>query len=335
MQVDATLLEPAGDTGVGDVLDANLSSGGWALANPRLDKLFAHGRDVHVGETDFGCFNKIAKEVEQVSSSIRQGKTECQDKRTKMIEHVVATGTFQMRDFVGQAWARAIKKNPTMASEYSSLGGRDAKQQYRAEWARKTYSTYAHGKKYEKDFSSVNVNLGQYHTFGGLVKKYGGWQWPAAVQGAKRTALRCAALGGDWVDADDEFSGLMHFLVMDKQHKHIFAEKWSMWESFMDYGDTVAVSAPASASDGAEQSVAIKATTAPSPPASSSADARDTTNSGKRVHVTGAADVEPTPNKRKKESDVAKLSDHDLQLLKEVQKVRASLTKAISIHLSS
>ena len=44
------------------------------------------------------------------------------------------------------------------------------------------------GKSEEETYSQVEQSIGEYLTFGGLVKTYGGWKWPAAVVGAQKTA---------------------------------------------------------------------------------------------------------------------------------------------------
>ena len=93
---------------------------------------------------------------------------------------------------------------------------------------------------------------GEFYTFGALVIKYGGWQWPAAIQGAKNTAVQCSLLGGRWVK-QDQWSKLMMYFVTTEKYSDMFNKKWSLLEQRLNetrpdseaQPSTAAVSAPA------------------------------------------------------------------------------------------
>ena len=58
------------------------------------------------------------------------------------------------------------------------------------------------------------LETGDYLTFGALVVKFGGWEWPPAREGALRQALKCAKMGGDWTFMDED-SGLQKFFALE------------------------------------------------------------------------------------------------------------------------
>ena len=47
-------------------------------------------------------------------------------------------------------------------------------------------------------------------TFGKIVVEYGGWGWPPAIEGAKRTAIRCAFMGGTSAHGSMPFQCSVH-----------------------------------------------------------------------------------------------------------------------------
>jgi hypothetical protein len=79
-----------------------------------------------------------------------------------------------------------------------------------------------------------------------MVTLYGVWGWKPAIDGAKRTAGKCAKLAWKWIDKDP-FSELTRFFVMRKQHAGIFAEKWSEYEKEVADGIKTQASQPVSA----------------------------------------------------------------------------------------
>ena len=85
--------------------------------------------------------------------------------------------------------------------------------------------------QYKKSWSQIERHKGTMRTLGGLVQLYGGWEWEPAIQGALRAAARCRLLGGNWVK-DDEWSGLAHYLVLEKEFEDTFENKWTQLEDY-------------------------------------------------------------------------------------------------------
>ena len=83
-------------------------------------------------------------------------------------------------------------------------------------------------------------------TLGGLVIEYGGWQWPQAVAGAKRTALKCALMGASYCE-QDEWSELHFFRIFRKEYSEIWSKKWNNFVStYNQQRSGAAVTKPAS-----------------------------------------------------------------------------------------
>ena len=60
----------------------------------------------------------------------------------------------------------------------------------------KEYANYSAGKEHLKSYQSVDTDMGEMLTFGAMVTLYGGWGRKPAIDGAKRTAGKCAKLAG-------------------------------------------------------------------------------------------------------------------------------------------
>ena len=63
-------------------------------------------------------------------------------------------------------------------------------------------------------------------TLGALVQAYGGWEWPEAVNGAKRTSAKCSLLGGRW-KGEGPFSGLTLYRLLSYEDSETFEKAWS------------------------------------------------------------------------------------------------------------
>jgi hypothetical protein len=132
-----------------------------------------------------------------------------------------------------------------------------------------------------KSYQHVDKELGVMMTFGALVIEYGGWSWRPAIEGAKRTAYKCAKLGGMWMEKD-AFSELHRFLVIKKQFQHIFAEKWMEYEQ--EQSDMVKIAQSVSNKDDdeagnkSEEGAAKGVKTSNAPKRKAKADPADTTS---------------------------------------------------------
>eukprot|EP00811_Abedinium_folium_P003027 NODE_12787_length_1204_cov_3.680594.p1 GENE.NODE_12787_length_1204_cov_3.680594~~NODE_12787_length_1204_cov_3.680594.p1 ORF type:complete len:238 (+),score=33.64 NODE_12787_length_1204_cov_3.680594:339-1052(+) len=80
-------------------------------------------------------------------------------------------------------------------------------------------------KGFRESFREVREEQCEMLIFGQLVLSYGGWQWGAAVEGAKTHAAKAARMGGSWVNRDP-ISGLTVFMKLRHMHREVLESKW-------------------------------------------------------------------------------------------------------------
>ena len=149
-------------------------------------------------------------------------------------------GKFDMRNKVGQAWAAHLKLNPDEYKKYNAKNMPE-KKEHRKQWAKETYSHVKASKSHERSYKHVDLRHGKYYSFGSLVISYGGWEWPPAVLAAKRHALRCGILGGDWIQTDGEFSGIVHFCKMEIEFSKVHEQAWQQHTQWSNGQESIPV----------------------------------------------------------------------------------------------
>ena len=112
--------------------------------------------------------------------------------------------------------------------EWEACQGDDAKvRKFKLDWVEKDLSKENQKlvKSTKKTLEKSNKLKGKWFTLGGLVASYGGWDWEPAVEGAKRTAAKCARLGASWAERD-ECSGSMFYRKLEKSDAEEFVQAW-------------------------------------------------------------------------------------------------------------
>lgn len=137
----------------------------------------------------------------------------------------ISNGKFACRTKLDSRFRRAYPKGSPQHDTLCGLSD-DEKKEFRISWAKKEYAKLDVGKFQSKSFAQVDTTLGSFHTFGGVVSKYGGWSWPPAVAAAKKTCAKLLKMQGKWVRYDP-FSELTMFLIIDTTYSDIFESKWS------------------------------------------------------------------------------------------------------------
>ena len=171
-------------------------------------------------------FGAERKEAEGDKPEAAEGDT------SKQAEAVLKEGAetgFDLRGKLGQKFSRLLAVDPDMSTRYKELPSRQEKAKFRQSWATAQYDIVKASKVKAETSSIEHVVKGQFYTFGGLVQKYGGWQWRLAVDGAKNTALRCTLLGGQWVKVD-LWSKLTMYYVTDESQTERFVQSWALYE---------------------------------------------------------------------------------------------------------
>ena len=134
-------------------------------------------------------------------------------------------GTLKARSRLDQKWRRQHKPGSAGHERYKNLPAEE-KRQMKMDWLKEDYEVYKKEKKFEKTLKKKDTIKGRMVTLGGLVLAYGGWEWPQAIRGAKRTAAKCAVLGEKWC-CRDEFSEMLFFRLVEHEDAEIFEKAWS------------------------------------------------------------------------------------------------------------
>ncbi len=121
-----------------------------------------------------------------------------------------------------------MKSDSNLVAEYTAEQTAAKKRIYREGWAKREFKDLKTGKTYTHSYQEVNEELGTYHTLGGVVTEFGGWQWPPAIAGAKHVASKCMMMGGKWTYVDNH-SGLRFFLVLKKIYRETLSECWTQF----------------------------------------------------------------------------------------------------------
>jgi hypothetical protein len=77
------------------------------------------------------------------------------------------------------------------------------KTQFKLDWVTNEYEATRTIRGENTAWGEVDVTLGEYMSYGSVVKDLGGWEWPPAVAGAKRICAKCVKFGGKWTVKED------------------------------------------------------------------------------------------------------------------------------------
>lgn len=150
------------------------------------------------------------------------------DDEGESLRAVIQKGNIPARSSFDSKFRREVKPGTPQHDEYKTLRTAAEKQKFKLEWAEKLLDAKVEkAKTFNKELVTTQRCKGKMLTFGALVVEYGGWEWPPAVEGAKRTAAKCARLGGKWCEVD-HFSELLLFRKIDKEDEEEFKRSWGL-----------------------------------------------------------------------------------------------------------
>ena len=141
---------------------------------------------------------KVLQSAEHVWGEAAAGNKSEENKVNEM-KSAVDTGVFDMRKHIGQKFYDDHKPGSGAHTDYQALKSREAKREFRASWAAKTYGNLIQSKTHSQSFRKVSKDSGVYRPLGAIIIKEGGWNDPAAISGSKRLAMKCCLMGGQWV----------------------------------------------------------------------------------------------------------------------------------------
>ena len=186
--------------------------GHTASDTPLLGKLFEQNTQVDVTESNIEEYEKFLAEAAATygakKEEIGQPKRElCLDPKELEVKRAAEEGCAS-RSSIGQRHHRHICSDEATAAEKSEYNAADRKGKalLRQRWAATQYEDIVKHKQKVEAYSKEEIGEGRWHTLGSLVVKYGGWQWPPAVQGAKTAALQCSLMGQKYCKARQETS---------------------------------------------------------------------------------------------------------------------------------
>jgi hypothetical protein len=181
-----------------------------------------------------------ATEEESIMSMLDALKVKCEkkwgsagptsdDSKIADMKSAMNTGVFDMREHIGQKFYKDHPTGSEAHEKYKALKGREAKRLFRAEWAKKTFSTVVESKSHLRSFQHINTTTGTYRPLGAIVMKEGGWSDPAAVRGAKLLAAKCCIMGGQWVQRNP-LTERLEFFHLKTEVSDKMLEAWSLCE---------------------------------------------------------------------------------------------------------
>ena len=226
------------------------SSGASSPTTPSPLQNFIEAPDVDLAVDNTEKFDAHLKQIACFGEAQRDKLKAATKGNDVLLAKAAESGEFCLRTAVGAKWTRDLKSSKKLEAEYEACKGRKAKAECRARWAKTTYSKVIKEKTYTERYQEINETLGEYFTLGGVVKEFGGWTWPPAVQGAKRLAAKAVMMGGKWSYVDTQ-SELRFFLVLKKINRELMENAWALFETEVHNSDNVPTDPVAAASTAA------------------------------------------------------------------------------------
>ena len=103
-------------------------------------------------------------------------------------------------------------------------------------------------KSHTQSYKVVNQPLGTYKPFSMLAQDEGGKDDPDSSSAAKKVAIECVALGGDWVSRN-VMSERLEFLHLRREHNEVMS---NMWQLYFEESKQLPRGVPSSSSQGAD-----------------------------------------------------------------------------------
>lgn len=193
-----------------------------------IEKLLHNTKAWCLSQDDHDDFKELCYQTYEQSLQ-EFGLDEVDEKQE--LRKTAETGEFDIQGGkIGNMWARLPKDNPYKLQSASAVG-RAAKKAARAAWAKEEFAYVLTEKTHEEAYREVDQEIGTMHTFGGLVRELGGWEWTEAVMGAKMHFIKALRMGGKWCKVD-RMCGLIVVLRLNPVHIEIMERKWARFTKF-------------------------------------------------------------------------------------------------------
>ncbi|CAK0828552.1 unnamed protein product [Prorocentrum cordatum] len=161
-----------------------------------------------------------------ISSSAPPQPPVTPSKREADLTNAINTGSIPSRSALDSAFRKDHPVGSPQHNEYTK-GTTSEKRAFKIiKWAQTQLDEIKKEKMQSEMLSQTTRSKQDMCTFGELVVGYGGWEWPAAVEGAKRTAAKCAKLGGKWCWRDEWSELLLHRRIKHEDEEE-FKKAWA------------------------------------------------------------------------------------------------------------
>jgi hypothetical protein len=127
-------------------------------------------------------------------------------------------------------WARALKADSGLASEYKRCRSLEAKDKFQARWAEKKYKNWleASGMMESKEETKETAVQGQYVSIHRIAWLEGGSDVVVGMRAAMKYAARCTVLGRKWTRWC-EFTESVKYLHITHTTSEKFQQSWKTW----------------------------------------------------------------------------------------------------------
>ena len=231
------------------------------------------------------------------------------------LKEMAASGTFDTQHNLAHQLRKAVKKDPSI-KKVDSKNGQDWKLKWVSAALEEMKSKYV----IEVSWRKIETTKWVYRTFGALVIHLGGWNDPAAIEGATNGVIQSMSMGPPFVKMHPQTKMLM-FAIAEMEWAEVFEEAWKETKDMNQLED-----------DNAEQE---------SPKAGNTKGAKATTNK----HVTNkkikgaveeknkrttkkAEDGQDTEPDEKKETPEEKKRKNEQKIMREATKIKERYVRA-------
>ena len=203
--------------------DRDVTHDANAISQMSTAEYLEFAKSLVVNPNDISQFEGLKKQCEAVESEAARRKQNAYDELKKLAE----TGKHKAKDNAYQRFMR--EANEEESKDYRKLKSNKDREAFRDKWIMKRYTSVLNEKEHDESYSHVDTTLGKMLTFGACVQDLGGWEWQPAIDGTKRLFAKCFRLGGKWHDVC-EFTELTRCLVLAKEYRDVFTNKWALYE---------------------------------------------------------------------------------------------------------
>jgi hypothetical protein len=161
----------------------------------------------------------------------------------RQLKDAVDGNVLSTRCALGVRFARECDADGSLRKSYTAVNGSKNKEQFRVDWAAKTFEAKRKTSTYDQTISEKEIDEGTYEPLDVVYSREGGTK--AAWTRACNYANKAITMGGPWTRINHMTKGNgqtgLEFLYMKSKQMHIFERCWGKHEESDDTVDRVAV----------------------------------------------------------------------------------------------